>query len=651
MPQSFPLLLSPLQIGAKTVRNRILITGHVPRLADNNKVGERYVAYHRARARGGAGLQITGAQGVHPTGPLGSHYSLTNMDDSVIPGYRRLADAVHAEGGTILAQLSHSAATLAISDAGRPLWAPSPVQSELARETPRELTAADIREVVESFGKAAGRVRAGGLDGAELLAAFGFLIGAFFSPLTNRRRDAYGGSLENRLRFAHEVIEATRESLGPSLILGIRVSGDEMAEGGLGLADMREIAVRLTATGRLDYVNVIAGTNYARLGRMVHWGPTPSPHGLFVPLAAGIKEAVKVPVFTAGRITDPAMAESILREGKADMIGMTRAHIADPEIGRKLAGNRPLSIRPCVGANVCISLSGAALRCFHNPEVGRETAWAPLAAAAEPRKVAVVGGGPAGLEAARVAAERGHRVTLYDAEPDLGGRLRLWASSPLTRELGKAVNWRLAELERLQVRIERGRPLTEADVARLDAEAIVLATGSRPMGEPAQLASPGPIAIATPEDILRNPPRGIRRAVLWDNSSGREGLAAAEVLASLGTHVAVVTNEFTVAESIDPVVRTVIYQHLLGHGAVFRPNERLLALEGQAVRLVNLYSGAESCIDGVELLVSWQGRLPRNDLAEAAGRSGARVIVAGDAVAPRSVTQAVAEGALAGRSI
>jgi pyruvate/2-oxoglutarate dehydrogenase complex dihydrolipoamide dehydrogenase (E3) component len=201
------------------------------------------------------------------------------------------------------------------------------------------------------------------------------------------------------------------------------------------------------------------------------------------------------------------------------------------------------------------------------------------------------------------------------------------------------------------VRIERGRPLTEADVARLDAEAIVLATGSRPMGEPAQLASPGPIAIATPEDILRNPPRGIRRAVLWDNSSGREGLAAAEVLASLGTHVAVVTNEFTVAESIDPVVRTVIYQHLLGHGAVFRPNERLLALEGQAVRLVNLYSGAESCIDGVELLVSWQGRLPRNDLAEAAGRSGARVIVAGDAVAPRSVTQAVAEGALAGRSI
>jgi 2,4-dienoyl-CoA reductase-like NADH-dependent reductase (Old Yellow Enzyme family) len=367
MPGSFEHLLSPLQVGPKLLRNRVLISAHVPRLAVDNLPGAAYIAYHRVRARGGAGLQITGATAVHPTGTLGTPNSLENLDDRIVPGYRQLADAVHGEGGTILAQLAHSAATLNVSDAGRPLWAPSPVQSELARETPHEMTRDDIAEMIAAYRAAALRVREGGLDGIELLAAFGFLIAAFLSPLTNKREDAYGGSPDKRLRFALEVVSAVREAVGPERILGMRIPGEEGVAGGLTRDDMRTIAVRLAETGRLDYLNVIVGTNYSRMQRMAHWGPTPLAHGVYVPLAANIKSAVGIPVFAAGRITEPKLADAIIRDGKADMVAMTRAHIADPDIVRKIREGRAGEVRPCVGANVCISLTGGPLRCFHNP--------------------------------------------------------------------------------------------------------------------------------------------------------------------------------------------------------------------------------------------------------------------------------------------
>ena len=220
---------------------------------------------------------------------------------------------MHDEGGTILAQLAHSAATLNVSDAGRPLWAPSALQSEVARETPHEMTIDDIAEVVAAYRAAAARVREGGLDGVELLGAFGFLIAAFTSTLTNKRKDAYGGSLDNRLRFAKEIISAVRAAIGPDRILGMRVPGDERVAGGLNQDDMREIAIRLTETGQLDYLSVIVGTNYNRMQRMAHWGPTPLPHGVYVPLASNIKEVVDIPVFAAGRVTDPELADAIIR--------------------------------------------------------------------------------------------------------------------------------------------------------------------------------------------------------------------------------------------------------------------------------------------------------------------------------------------------
>ena len=370
----FPHLLSPIQVGPRRLRCRVLVTAHEIRLADDGIPGPRYAAYHRARARGGAGLQITGCTAVHHTGGLGSEGTLANVDDSIIDGYRMLAGAVHHEGGVILAQLGHSAATTHSTDPGAPVWAPSAVTGHLMRHGQRAhaMSIGEIEEIVEAFEAAAERCRKGGMDGVEILAAFGFLVAAFLSPIANQRSDRYGGSLENRMRFCREVVSAVRDGMGRDGIVGLRIPGDELVEGGLGLDEMKMVARAMERDGKVDYLNVIAGTNMDRIQRAEHWPPTPAPHGLYVHLAAGIRSAVELPVFTVGRITDPAQAERILAGGEADMVGMTRAHVADPDLIAKLREGRLDDIRPCVGANVCIrnGLSGRSIGCIHNPADG-----------------------------------------------------------------------------------------------------------------------------------------------------------------------------------------------------------------------------------------------------------------------------------------
>ncbi len=648
----YPHLLSPLKVGPKTLRNRVLVTAHVPGLADGGVPGDRYIAYHRARARGGVGLQLTGATPVHRTSASIEGAGLINIDDRIVPGYRRLADAVHAEGGCILAQLAHYGATISAGEAGLPLWAPSPRASELVRQVPHEMTAAEIAEVVQAFGAAAGRARAGGLDGVEILGAFGLLIAAFLSPYANTRRDAYGGSLENRLRFAVEVIDAVRTAAGPESIVGMRIAGDELVAGGNDRAAMQEIARRLAATGKLDYLNVIASSNLDRVQRTVHWPPTPAPHGLFVTLAAGIKQAVALPVFTAGRIVDPDHAERIIAAGEADMVGMTRAHIADPDLVAKLREGRSEDVRRCVGANVCIArvMAGGPVRCLHNPEAGREHDWGAPTPAAAPKRVAVIGGGPAGLEAARVAAERGHRVTLYEKDAVLGGQFRLRAAIPTWAEFQGAIDWRLAQLGTLQVRIELGREIGPGDIAGLGADAIVLATGAAPRAPALPGADRSTVRVATPHEFLREEPAA-RATVLWDQAGGLVATGAMDALIERGCMLQVVTPQFAVAEDMDVVRRVPLYQRLLAAGAVFVPNCDVTGLDGRDVLLRNVYSGAESRIGPVELLVAWTGSRAVDGLRTAIEAAGIALHLAGDAVAPRSADIAFAEGALAGRQI
>lgn len=646
MPNSFQYLLAPLQVGPVKLRNRVLISAHVPRLAVDNKPGPEYIAYHRARARGGAGMQLTGATPVHPSGLMGTTYSLANLDDSIIPGYSDLSTAVHEEGGRILAQLGHGAATLAVSGVGQPLWAPSAIQSEYARETPRPMGEKEISEIAQAYAAAARRARIGGMDGVEILMAFGFLPGAFLSPFSNCRDDAYGGTLKNRLRFPLMLIEAVRAELGSECILGLRIPGSEQIKGGLTSEDMQEISVHFAESGKIDYLNVIAGTNYSKMQRMEHWAPTPQPHGIFVPLAAAIKKKISLPVFVAGRVTSPILAEHIVANGQADMVAMTRAHIADPEIVQKIMSGSVSDIQPCVGANVCITLSGGPLRCFHNPEPGRDKIVQPITLSESPKTVNVIGGGVAGLEVARIAAMRGHRVTLYEASDCLGGRTALWAKAPLTKEFSEVITWRTAQLEKLQVRLNLGTRLAPEDLESLKADIFVLASGSRPAEwDLPDGSNTSNIYIADPDTILVDPTTFTGIVIVRDEGGGRTALAAAEALASYAKRLIVITSDFTVGETIDPVVRSSIYKYLLKYDVEFRPGETISRLEGQSVVLLNQFSEKETIIKNVETLVDWRGRLAQNELEEAIRNTGRPMHVIGDALAPRTVAFAIAEGA------
>ena len=651
MNEQYKHLLSPVDIGPFTLRNRVLVTGHVPGLEAGGHVNDDYIAYQRAKAGGGAALQISGSTAVHRSGAVGAGRGLNASGDSCIDGYQRLADAVHSNDGRFLIQLGHAGATVTDTDAGRPLIAPSPIMSRISRETPKQMTIIEISEIVEAHESAAVRVRRGNLDGVELLSAFGYLPAAFLSPYSNTRTDEYGGSLENRMRFLLQTINAVRAGIGQDRILGVRLPGDEKVAGGLTQSDLQEIAKLLAQTGLVDYLNIIVGTNYERSGRMEHWPPTPAPHGLFVPLAAGIKSQVAIPVFTAGRITDPAMANTIIERGEADMVGMTRAQISDPDLVRKLIEGRPQDIRPCVGANLCIAQAMASkpIRCIHNPMTGRDSAWGDLSPTDAPKNVTVIGGGPAGLEAARVAAERGHRVTLFEASNDIGGQLATWSQAPMTREFRKTLNWYKTQLTQLQVHVRTGQRLKPEDVAVLNTDVLILATGAIPTKPLLIPTGPDAIPVIDPWQAICDVPTG-QHILINDEGGGRAALSAADALLDQN-RITLVTAEYALGELVTPTVRAPIYKRFLKGKVVMHPSQEINTIVGNTVTLRSVHTGEEMDIRDVDIVVDWRGGIVETTLQSAVEARGLPHSIIGDCVAPRQVHIAIAEGAMAARAI
>jgi 2,4-dienoyl-CoA reductase-like NADH-dependent reductase (Old Yellow Enzyme family) len=429
---SFPHLLSPLRIGGVTLRNRIVSSGHDTVMAEHGLVSDRLVAYQEARARGGVGLIVVQVAGVHPTARYTSH-ELTADTDETIPGFRRLAEAAHAHGATVFGQLFHGGREIMDTEDGTlaVALAPSAVPTERFHVMPRAMPVSLIQEIIEGFGASAARLEAAGLDGVEIVASHGYLPSQFLNPRVNLRTDGYGGDDERRLRFLRDALAAARARTRPGFVVGLRISIGEVTPEGLTADEALAALAALDRDGAMDYVSVVAGTSATLAGSDHIVPPSPIANGYTAPLAARAKGVVRVPVMVAGRISQPQEAEAILAAGQADACVMTRALICDPELPAKTAAGRIDDIRACIGCNqACIGHfhAGYPISCIQFPESGREREFprsgppgqerhAPAAVA---REVLVIGGGPAGLKAAAVAAERGHRVRLVEAGRRVG---------------------------------------------------------------------------------------------------------------------------------------------------------------------------------------------------------------------------------------
>ena len=482
-------LLQPYRLKHLVFRNRLMSTAHEPAYTEDGMPKERYRLYHAEKAKGGIALTMIGGSSVVAPDSPQAFGNILLYKDEVVRWLKELADDVHAHGAAVMIQVTHLGRRTSWSKADwLPVIAPSNVREPAHRAFPKIMEDWDIARVIEAYADSAERVKAAGLDGLEL-ECYGHLIDQFWSPATNKREDAYGGSLDNRMRFSLEVLSAVRRRVSQDLIVGVRMVCDEDWDRGLSREEGVSIARRLAASGLIDFINVIRGhidTEEALSHVIPGMGSRSAPH---LDFSGEVRAATRMPTFHAARIQDVSTARHAIESGKLDMVGMTRAHLADPHIARKVAEGREHQIRPCVGMGYCIDsiYSGEAV-CVHNAATGREATIPHVVAksAGPERKVVVVGAGPAGLEAARVAGERGHELVVFEAGAQAGGQVRVAAGLRRRREIMGIVDWRLAECARLGVLIRCNAYAEAADVTAQDPDVVVVATGER-----AELELPG----------------------------------------------------------------------------------------------------------------------------------------------------------------
>jgi 2,4-dienoyl-CoA reductase-like NADH-dependent reductase (Old Yellow Enzyme family) len=647
----FPALFSPFSLRGLTLRNRIASTPHSDGMAEDGLVTDRLIAYFRAKAEGGAGL-VMGPAGcaVHPTSPTRAG-GLELYRPEATEGLARLVRTVHAAGAAYIPQLTHWGRRGSSGDRPDPLLAPSAIPEPVSGENPRALSLEEIAGIVASYAATARRAEDAGADGVDIVAFASHLPDQFWSPRSNRRADRYGGSLENRLRFSLEVLTAIRRAVGPGFVVGLRISGDEFVEGGLGPRDLQEIAGHLARSGLLDYLSVSGGAGMTPWAQAAvvpgHWWP----QGCYAGYAKAMREiAGRLPILYAGRVVRPEMAERLLADGACDLVAMTRAILADPELPTKAREGRLDEIRHCVGANVCIGRRYGhyqPVACIYNPSAGRERELEPLVPARSARRIAVVGGGPAGLEVARVAAERGHAVVLFEATSELGGHLRLEAAVPHRHELRGIADYYRRRLDRLGVAVRLGTTATAEMIRGERPDVVVVAAGSRP----AELEVPvDGLRVVAADDVLAGH-RLQGRVVVVDDDGRYRGPGAALLLARQGAIVEIATPDLHVGLRLDPSNLVPFYRQLFEAGVIFTPNCELAGAAGGTVWLRNVFTRAETTRVGVHaLVVSPLRRVPRDELYHAL-RGVLEVHLVGDASAARPTDKVILDAAVLARRL
>ncbi len=582
-------LLQPYRLRHLTLKNRIMTTSHEPAYPEDGMPKDRYRAYHEERARAGVALTMTaGSASVSRDSPPAFNNILAWRDD-VVPWIRRLTDACHEHGCAVMIQLTHLGRRTGW-DKGD--WLPT-VSSSRHREPAHKAFAKliedwDIDRIVGDFADAAERMQAGGMDGIEL-EAYGHLIDQFWAPLTNDLDGPYGGSsLETRMKFGLQVIDAIRKRVGMDFIIGVRFSADETAPGGITPELGLQMARRLKDTGQVDFLNIIRGrihTDPALAGVIPVQGMKSAPH---LDFAGAVRAQTGMPTFHAARIPDVATARHAVAAGLLDMVGMTRAHMADPHIVRKIAAGREDEIRPCVGATYCLDriYQGADALCMHNAATGRElTMPHDIAPAPVRERVVIVGAGPGGLEAARVAAERGHDVLLFEAASEPGGQLRLAARNPRRREMLGIIDWRMAQCAARGVEFRFNTLAEVADITQENADYVIVATGGYPNTELFETGEDLPEAVSA-WDIISGDVKPAQSVLIYDEAGDHPGLQAAEVAARAGAQVEVMTPDRVFAPDIMGLNLVPYMRALQGQDVTFTVMRRLLGLRRDGNRLI-----------------------------------------------------------------
>ena len=650
MNRHFPRLFSPLTLRGVTLRNRIVSTAHGTFMSSGGLANERIGVYHESRARGGVGLIICEAASVHDTAIGAGRYAAAHTDACIEP-YRRVVERICAHGAAAFGQLYHPGRgdIAGSSDDGAlaVAYAPSPLPCERNRIVPRAMPRALVREVIGAYGDAAARMRKAGFQGIEVMAHHGHLVSQFLNPRINRRGDEYGGSDRARFRFLHEVLEAVRGRLDEEVPLGVRVCADEMDEVGLGAEEALAVCRAVERTGLADYLSINLGSTSSSRGGVHVTAPMAVPPGYIAPYARAIRSAVNLPVIATGRINEPHIAERLLVEGAADLCGMTRAQICDPDLAAKARDGRADTIRVCIACNqACIGhgAKGAAISCIQYPESGREQNLLRRPRAARRLRVLVAGGGPAGLKAAATAAECGHEVTLCEAGEKLGGQVLVAARLPGRGEFRRLVGNLAGEARCAGVELLTGISVTPALVRERAPDAVVVATGAKDRPPPAELHGD----VVTAWQVAMGEFEAGRRVVIADHRLDWNALGAAEKLARAGAEVRLAVIGDVPGQNVPAGVRNHALGELDSLGVQVLPHLALIGLGDGVARFRHTLSAREVHLFDVDTLVPAEGPVSETRLEEELADYPGIIRLAGDCLSPRTAEEAVLEGLRAG---